>query len=146
MNRNRIIRILQSVLCVLLAVLLAAAAIGICREGLARKASDPLSPVFTPAAVGAALRAVLPLLALSLAVTVAALFLGVRGADAGKPAPQKASPARPAAAAPPAKLRLLRAVLLVLALVLIAAGVWNGSARDVFCKAVKICTECVGLG
>ena len=59
MNRNRIIRLLQSVLCVLLAVLLAAAAIGICREGLARKASDPLSPVFTPAAVGAALRRLL---------------------------------------------------------------------------------------
>ena len=36
--------------------------------------------------------------------------------------------------------------LLVLAVALIAAGVFNGSARDVFGKAVKICTECVGLG
>ena len=42
--------------------------------------------------------------------------------------------------------RLLRIALLVLAVVLIAAGVFNGSARDVFGKAVKICTECVGLG
>ena len=42
--------------------------------------------------------------------------------------------------------RLLRAALLILALVLIIAGVFNGSARDVFGKAVKICTECVGLG
>ena len=41
---------------------------------------------------------------------------------------------------------LLRAALLVLAVVLIVAGVFNGSARDVFGKAVKICTECVGLG
>ena len=43
-------------------------------------------------------------------------------------------------------IRLLRIALLVLALALIAAGVCNGSARDVFGKAVKICTECVGLG
>ena len=43
-------------------------------------------------------------------------------------------------------IRILRAALLILALVLIAAGALNGSARDVFGKAVKICTECVGLG
>ena len=46
----------------------------------------------------------------------------------------------------PDRVRLLRAALLVLAVVLIVAGVFNGSARDVFGKAVKICTECVGLG
>ena len=36
--------------------------------------------------------------------------------------------------------------LLILSVVLIAAGVSNGSAKDVFGKAIKICTECVGLG
>ena len=40
----------------------------------------------------------------------------------------------------------LRVVLLLLAAALIVAGVFNGSARDVFGKAVKLCTECVGLG
>ena len=40
----------------------------------------------------------------------------------------------------------LLAVVLALAVVLIITGVFNGSARDVFGKAVKICTECVGLG
>ena len=34
----------------------------------------------------------------------------------------------------------------VAAALLLAAGLFNGSARDVFGKAVKICTECVGLG
>ena len=32
------------------------------------------------------------------------------------------------------------------AALLLAAGLFNGSAGDVFGKAVKICTECVGLG
>ena len=32
------------------------------------------------------------------------------------------------------------------ALALLAAGAVNGGARDVLGKAVKICTECIGLG
>jgi hypothetical protein len=44
------------------------------------------------------------------------------------------------------RIRLVRIIILVLALCLIAAGIGNGGARDVFGKAVKICTECVGLG
>ena len=40
----------------------------------------------------------------------------------------------------------IRAALLVLAVVLIVYGVFNGSMRDVLYKAIKICTECVGLG
>ena len=48
--------------------------------------------------------------------------------------------------AKPVHLRALRAVLFLLAAVLIAAGALNGSARDVFSKAVQICSECIGLG
>ena len=44
------------------------------------------------------------------------------------------------------KLGLVRTILLLAALVFILVGVWNGGARDVLYKAVKICTECVGLG
>ncbi|MBO6014844.1 MAG: thioredoxin [Oscillospiraceae bacterium] len=40
----------------------------------------------------------------------------------------------------------MRTILLIAAIVLIGAGIFNGSARDVFGKAIKICTECVGLG
>ena len=36
--------------------------------------------------------------------------------------------------------------IVCVAICLIVAGVFNGSAKDVFGKAVKICTECVGLG
>ncbi|MCR5090568.1 MAG: thioredoxin [Oscillospiraceae bacterium] len=41
---------------------------------------------------------------------------------------------------------MLRIVLLVLAALLIAEGVRNGSMAAVVNKAIRICTECVGLG
>ena len=40
----------------------------------------------------------------------------------------------------------MRRFLIVIALLLIAAGVANGGAKDVLVKAVNICTECIGLG
>ena len=42
--------------------------------------------------------------------------------------------------------RALWAALLAAALLLIVLGVLNGGARDVLAKAVKICSECIGLG
>ncbi len=40
----------------------------------------------------------------------------------------------------------VRIALLVLAVVLIGVGIWNGGAGDVLKKAINICTECIGLG
>ena len=40
----------------------------------------------------------------------------------------------------------LWAALFVAAAVLIVLGVLNGGAQDVLAKAVKICSECIGLG
>ena len=40
----------------------------------------------------------------------------------------------------------LQTALIAIAVGLIVAGVFNGSARDVLYKAINICTECVGLG
>ncbi len=40
----------------------------------------------------------------------------------------------------------LWAALFAAALALIVLGVLNGSARDVLAKAIKICSECIGLG
>ena len=256
MNKKKIFVIVQSVLCVLLAVLLAAAAIGIYRSGLAQKSADPLSWIYTREKAAAALRPVLPLLLISLVMTAAGLILGLRDENADRAvkdteslrdltvsrvtvpsaamqaerakqkkllygswavfalcmvpillyvsngehfpnedlepvflalighvlpwialalaalmisaALQEKSLQREIEAAgaqlraekaqglrhepvkkegnAPDRIRLLRTALLILALALIVAGVFNGSARDVFGKAVKICTECVGLG
>ena len=40
----------------------------------------------------------------------------------------------------------IRTILAVTAVTLIALGVWNGGAADVLGKAIRICTECIGLG
>ncbi|MEA4946207.1 MAG: CD1871A family CXXC motif-containing protein [Oscillospiraceae bacterium] len=37
-------------------------------------------------------------------------------------------------------------VVLVLAVVLIALGLWQGEAGEVLQKAVHICLECIGVG
>ena len=47
---------------------------------------------------------------------------------------------------PPRKTAIPQAILIAVAVILIIAGVFNGSARDVLYKAITICTECVGLG
>lgn len=42
--------------------------------------------------------------------------------------------------------RLIRCAVLIVAVVFIVVGIFNGSAQDVLTKAIKICTECIGLG
>ena len=54
--------------------------------------------------------------------------------------------AEPKAAAPARNLNGLRIAILVLAVVFIIAGIFNGSMTAVVNKAIRICTECVGLG
>mgnify|MGYP006873004501 CR=1 FL=1 len=42
--------------------------------------------------------------------------------------------------------KILRIFFLIFSLMLILHGTLNGSMRDVFVKAIQICTECIGLG
>jgi hypothetical protein len=256
LNRKKVFLTAQSILCVILAVILITAALGIYREGLVQKASDPLSWIYSREKAAAALRPVLPLLALGLLMAAIGLVMGSQDENGKKPmkdmeclrdltvsrtavasAEMKAEQTRQkkllyggwavftlcmipillyitngdhfpngdlepvflelighvlpwiaiglaalmvstvlqeksmlreieaakeqikleknTGAQPemkreekkkPVSVRTFRVALLVLALILIVAGVFNGSAKDVFGKAVKICTECVGLG
>ncbi|MBE6676678.1 MAG: thioredoxin [Ruminococcaceae bacterium] len=41
---------------------------------------------------------------------------------------------------------VLQVVLIVVAVCMIVAGIFNGSMNDVLQKAIRICTECIGLG
>ena len=44
------------------------------------------------------------------------------------------------------KKRALWAALFILGLALVVLGILNGGARDVLAKAIRICSECIGLG
>ena len=255
-NKNKVYLIVQSVLCVVVCVMLAAAAIMIYRAGLAQKAADPLSWIYTREKVAAALVPVMPVLILGIVLTVVGLIMKITDANADKPAKdtewqrdtvisrvatpssemkaersrqrklnyggwaafalcmvpiliyitngnhfpngdlepvflaliahtlpwtliglgilmistmlqEKSMEREIVAAREQIKLekaggvkpetdggkrqtvdraRLLRIALLAVAVMMIVAGTFNGSARDVFGKAVKICTECIGLG
>ena len=140
MRKARLFLLLQTCLCILSAALLIAAVISLYREGAAVQAGAPLVPIFSREALAACLHPIVPLLLAALGLTALGLLLGVRdekglGEAKGGRVENRAPGGRTA-----------RTLLLIAAIVLIAAGVCNGSARDVFGKAVKICTECVGLG
>ncbi len=44
------------------------------------------------------------------------------------------------------KINVIRAVILVIALVLVVVGLINGGYIDVLNKAIRICYECIGIG
>ncbi len=142
MDRKKVFLTVQSAMYVLLAVFLAAAVIGIYRDGLALKAENPLAWTFSREKVAECFRPVRPLFFLTLGVSLGGLLLDVKHDEGLKPVKggliQNKGPA--------AWGKTVRIVLLAAAVCLLVAGVFNGTARDVFGKAVKICTECVGLG
>ena len=78
MDKKKIIMSVQSVLCILLVIMLSAAAIGIYSEGVARKAIDPSAWVFTREKAAVALLKNSPVFFLSAAVTIAAAVMGVK--------------------------------------------------------------------
>ena len=254
MTKRKLYLVLQAAVCVALVVWLSLSAIGIWREGSARKAEHPMESVYTPEAVAEKLAPIAPLLVAGLGLLAAGLVLGVNGEGADKPVrdaelnrdllasrvvqPSEAMLAErrkqrrlvwigwglfalcmvpilvyllnpvhfpeadlemmffalmrvllpwtavglgalavtsvlreksvlretqavkerlemeraagiatePKSADPPGRTAMLQAVIIVAAVILILAGVFNGSARDVLYKAITICTECVGLG
>lgn len=142
MKLARCYLIIQSVVCVLLALLLIAAVIGVYRDGLAARESDPLAPIFSREIAAQALRPIAPLFFAGVALAALGLIPGLRDENALG----SAKGDRMKSKAPGGKAEALRWALLIAAIVLIAAGIFNGSAGDVFTKAIRICTECVGLG
>ena len=139
-KKVRIFLIIQSLLCFFLAVMLIAAVMGIYRDGTALKAQDPLVSIFSREIVAQRARFIVPLLFAIFGSSVAGLILGAKDENGLGPAQGGKVENKVYEG------NTIRKVLLAAAVVLIIAGVFNGSALDVFGKAVKICTECVGLG
>lgn len=99
-------------------------------------------PIFSPENVGSKLHAIAPLLWGYVAAVLLGLLL--------RPFPvpeEKTHPARSRMIPPPQNpSAAVRVALLCAAVLLIGFGIMNGGMRDVFIKAINICTECIGLG
>ena len=86
MTRQKAFLILQSALCILTAILLAAAAVMIFREGSAYKAAGhPAAWIYTREKAAAQLVPILPLFAVSVIMTVIGWIKGISDETIGKP-------------------------------------------------------------
>ena len=154
MKRRKAFLIVQSLFCALAAGLLAAGALSLYLDGAAKQAAgDVFYAMFTREKAGAWLARILPLFLCSFGLTLAGLRLGIRDENADKPLqdeklPRDFSRLREKAVYRQAdrKTLILRTAVLLLSLILIAAGILNGGLEDVLLKGIAICTECVGLG
>ncbi len=86
MTKSKILLLLQSLICVLTAVMLAAAAIRIYREGVVIRAADPGASIYTPEKIRAALIPVIPVVCIGVIVTAVCAVLGIRDENADRPA------------------------------------------------------------
>lgn len=85
MTEKKIYLILQSVLCILLTVALAASAVSIYREGSAQKAEDPMASIYSREKTAEKFRPIAPLFFGSIGLTVAGWILAVKDENADKP-------------------------------------------------------------
>lgn len=143
MRRKKGLLVLQAAVCVLLALLLAAGAVGIYAEGSARKAENPLETVYSAEETAEKLGRLIPVFLLAAGLFAAGLLFGVRAPAADQPGKTN-GPMKPGNS--PKHKPLIQAVLIAAAVVFIILGVLNGSAYDVLVKAIHLCTECIGLG
>jgi hypothetical protein len=154
MSKKKIFLTVQAFLCVLITAVLVIFTVRTCMEGSAwQAAGHPSDWIFTREKAGRELLAVLPLCCLSALMTIIGLVKGIKDEDAEKPVQHgplavQAGFAKQSAAGPEKEERrvLLRRILMAAAIVFIVMGVFNGSMKDVLVKAIRICTECVGLG
>ncbi len=140
MRKNKLFLTIQSAVCILLAALLIVAVVGLYRDGAAAHAENPLAWIFSRAIMAERLHSLAPLFFVGIGLAVTGLILGVKEENGLSPAKCGGVQNRSTSG------KTVRTVLLMAAVLLIAAGLFNGSAKDVYGKAIKICTECVGLG
>ena len=158
MDKKKILLASQAVLCILWVVLMAAAAINLYRQSIAWQAQGhPEAWIYTREKSVAIILRYAPVLALAIIVNIISVILGVRDENQDKPSvlPELTSlyKSEREAASDPAmqeakkgRLRIIRAAVMILALVFIIVGIVNGSMEDMLIKAINICTECIGLG
>ena len=136
--------ILISIVCIILAILLAAGAVSIYLDGSACRKEDPTAAIYTPEDTAEKLMLSAPLFIILVVLLAAGFIPGMK--NDSKPVRTvketgfvKNDPGLKHA-------NRIQVLFIVTAVMLILAGIFNGSARDVLIKAITICTECIGLG
>ena len=145
MNRKSVLLIVQSVLCILCAVGLIAADLLIYFRGISEQESDPMAQIYTVDAVADHAVIIIPVMIVSLIVTVILLMLKIKDPNADRAVNVPGIRTNTAGERSSAT-AVARTVILLIAVAFIITGIINGSIYDVFVKASKICTECIGLG
>ena len=145
MNRKTVLLILQSVFCVLTAIMLIVADLIVYFEGASEKSSDPMANIYSADAIKDKAVFVIPVLAVSVIVTIVCALLKVKDEKASRPL-GKIDIRKNKEDSRIKAVNVIRIVMLAVAIVFIIVGIFNGSLNDVFVKASKICTECIGLG
>ena len=80
-------------------------------------------------------------------MTLMAWVFQIRDENQDKPAPFEGKISyEPEDGNNPIFRKRLRLGLLVLAVLFILIGIFNGSMKDVLIKAINVCSECIGLG
>ncbi len=147
MAKKKFFLALQSVLCVITAIMLIIAALSIFFEGVAIRVDNPMAEIYTVEGIVKRVVPVIPIIVAAVAVTIISSFLKIRDDAADRPVmnidiQKNTSDRMPATD----KLKKIRLLVFVAAIICIVVGFYNGSMMDVFIKASKICTECIGLG
>lgn len=145
MNRNKVLLIVQSILCVLSAVGLIVADLVIYLQGISEQESDPMAQIYTVDTIVDHAVIICPVIVVSLIITVILLILKIKDPDADRAVNVPGIRTNNTGGKSSATV-MARTVILLIAVVFIIAGILNGSIHDVLVKASKICTECIGLG
>ncbi len=146
MKRYKALSLAAAVLTLLLCVSLCAGVLTLYLNGLSRRAAlqSTNEPIFTREETGRMLLWISPLFALWLAASVAAgLLNGREKARRSVPVPRLRGPMK--GQEETGGRRLTRLALYLLAAALIAAGICFGGVKEVLYKAIRICSECIGL-
>ena len=159
MSRKSTLLWIQAVLCILLWFLLSRGMARMYMEGVRLNADGQLTEwIFTREKMAGLLKSLIPLFISEFAVLLLSVGIHPAGEDMEKPAGYRKTARKqtggdsdgmrlmPSEARDTRAARTVRVVLLLAAGALILHGIFNGSMQDVFIKAVKICTECIGLG
>ena len=145
MNRKSVLLIVQSVFCVLCAAGLIVADLLIYFCGISEQESDPMAQIYTVDAIADHAVIIIPVMIVSLIVTVILLMLKIKDPNADRAVNVPGIRTNTAGERSSAT-AVARTVILLIAVAFIITGIINGSIYDVFVKASKICTECIGLG